>query len=212
VRRSTATSCRRPSSSAFLDADERPARTSQPASRMKIRYGRRRDTADHHALRLRREHRCSSQTQADFWHPTGCATTVACTCKMSSGVINWPVWRRRMPLLLTVVWCRFAPASLTQHRRGPHPGDHRRGGGRERDPASGIVAAVAGRCGGACSLPGPYGQFTITWQPTLEPPLRCWSPACGDRAGSGSRNGLYGASPVGAVMAAHRLPAAGMRD
>jgi hypothetical protein len=38
---------------------------------MKIRYSRRRDTAGHHALRLRREHRCSSQTQADFWHPTG---------------------------------------------------------------------------------------------------------------------------------------------
>jgi transposase InsO family protein len=36
---------------------------------MKIRYSRRRDTADHHALRLRREHRCSSQPQADFWHP-----------------------------------------------------------------------------------------------------------------------------------------------
>ena len=37
VRRSTATSCRSTSSSAFLDADERPGRTSQPQSRTKIR-------------------------------------------------------------------------------------------------------------------------------------------------------------------------------
>jgi hypothetical protein len=37
VRRSTATSCRSTSSSAFLDADERLSRTSQPQSRTKIR-------------------------------------------------------------------------------------------------------------------------------------------------------------------------------
>jgi len=37
VRRSTATSCRRTSSSAFLEADDRPSRTSQPQSRMKTR-------------------------------------------------------------------------------------------------------------------------------------------------------------------------------
>ena len=37
ARRSTATSCRSTSSSAFLDADERPSRTSQPQSRTKIR-------------------------------------------------------------------------------------------------------------------------------------------------------------------------------
>lgn len=36
-RRSTATSCRSISSSAFSDADERPSSTSQPASRTKIR-------------------------------------------------------------------------------------------------------------------------------------------------------------------------------
>jgi hypothetical protein len=78
VRRSTATSCRRTSSSAFFDAYERPSNTSQPASRVKIRYSRRRDTADHHALRLRREHRCSSQPQADFWHPTGWLSWLLC--------------------------------------------------------------------------------------------------------------------------------------
>jgi hypothetical protein len=49
VQRSTATSCRKTSSSAFLDADERPSRTSQPQSRTKIRSSRRRDTTDHHA-------------------------------------------------------------------------------------------------------------------------------------------------------------------
>ena len=37
VRRSTATSCRRTSSSAFLDADERPSKTRPPQSRTKIR-------------------------------------------------------------------------------------------------------------------------------------------------------------------------------
>jgi hypothetical protein len=37
ARRSTATSCRSTSSSAFLDADERPSRTSKPQSRTKIR-------------------------------------------------------------------------------------------------------------------------------------------------------------------------------
>ena len=37
VRRSTATSCRSTSNSAFLEAGERPSRTSQPHSRVKIR-------------------------------------------------------------------------------------------------------------------------------------------------------------------------------
>jgi hypothetical protein len=37
VRRRTATSCRSTSSSAFFDADERPSKTNQPHSRMKIR-------------------------------------------------------------------------------------------------------------------------------------------------------------------------------
>ena len=37
VRRSTATSCRSTSNSAFLEAGERPISTSQPHSRMKIR-------------------------------------------------------------------------------------------------------------------------------------------------------------------------------
>jgi hypothetical protein len=37
VRRSTATSCRSTSNSASLEAGERPSRTSQPQSRMKIR-------------------------------------------------------------------------------------------------------------------------------------------------------------------------------
>ncbi len=36
-RRSTATSCRSTSTSAFLEAGERPSRTSQPHSRVKIR-------------------------------------------------------------------------------------------------------------------------------------------------------------------------------
>ena len=52
VRRSTATSCRSTSSSASLDADDRPSRTSQPQSRTKMRYSRRRDTDDHDALPL----------------------------------------------------------------------------------------------------------------------------------------------------------------
>src|SRR6266480_6346852 len=49
VRRSTANSCRSTSSSMSLDAVDRPTRTSQPQSRMKIRYSKRIDTADHHA-------------------------------------------------------------------------------------------------------------------------------------------------------------------
>jgi hypothetical protein len=52
VRRSTATSCRKASNSAFLEADDRPSKTSQPQSRMKMRYSRRRDADDHDALRL----------------------------------------------------------------------------------------------------------------------------------------------------------------
>ena len=52
---------------------------------MKIRYSRRRDTADHHALRLRRKHRCSSQPQADFWHPTGFVLLSA--AQLAGGVI-----------------------------------------------------------------------------------------------------------------------------
>jgi hypothetical protein len=47
-----------------------PNRTGRPpVSRMKIRYSRRRDTADHHALRPRREHRCSSQPRQTFRTP-----------------------------------------------------------------------------------------------------------------------------------------------
>jgi hypothetical protein len=51
-RRSTATSCRSTSSSASLEADDRPSRTSQPQTRTKMRYSRRRDTDDHDAVRL----------------------------------------------------------------------------------------------------------------------------------------------------------------
>ena len=52
ARRSTATSCRSTSSSASLEADDRPSRTSQPQSRTKMRYSRRRNTDDHDAVRL----------------------------------------------------------------------------------------------------------------------------------------------------------------
>jgi hypothetical protein len=52
VRRSTATSCRKASNSALLEADDRPSKTSQPQSRMKMRYSRRRDADDHDAPRL----------------------------------------------------------------------------------------------------------------------------------------------------------------
>ncbi len=52
VRRSTATSCHSTSSSAFFDAADRLSRTSQPQSRTKMRYSRRKDTDDHDALRL----------------------------------------------------------------------------------------------------------------------------------------------------------------
>src|SRR5213592_2876249 len=61
ARRSTATSCRSTSSSASLEADERPSRTGQPQTRTKIRYSRRRDTADHHGPLLALPNRCSSQ-------------------------------------------------------------------------------------------------------------------------------------------------------
>ncbi len=40
------------SSSASLEADDRPSRTSQPQSRTKMRQSRRRDTDDHNAVRL----------------------------------------------------------------------------------------------------------------------------------------------------------------
>jgi 7,8-dihydropterin-6-yl-methyl-4-(beta-D-ribofuranosyl)aminobenzene 5'-phosphate synthase len=46
-----ATSCST-SSSASLEADDRPSRTSQPQSRTKMRQSRRSDTDDHDALRL----------------------------------------------------------------------------------------------------------------------------------------------------------------
>ena len=71
VRRSTATSCRSTSSSAFLEADERPSSTSQPQTRMKIRQIRRRDTADHHGLPFTLVHRCSSQARQASGTPRG---------------------------------------------------------------------------------------------------------------------------------------------
>jgi hypothetical protein len=71
VRRSTATSCRRTSSSAFLDADERPSKTSQPQTRAKVRRSGRRDPADDHAARRCLAYRPSSQGQAEYWHPAG---------------------------------------------------------------------------------------------------------------------------------------------
>jgi hypothetical protein len=46
-----------------LEADDRPSRTSQPQSRTKMRYSRRKDTDDHHALRLALAYRCSSQAR-----------------------------------------------------------------------------------------------------------------------------------------------------
>jgi hypothetical protein len=46
-----------------LDAGERPSKTSQPLSRTKIRYSRRKDTADHHVLRLIWAHRRSSEAR-----------------------------------------------------------------------------------------------------------------------------------------------------
>jgi hypothetical protein len=54
-------SCRITSCSASLEADERPSRTGQPQTRTKIRYSRRRDTADHHGPLLVLPNRCSSQ-------------------------------------------------------------------------------------------------------------------------------------------------------
>jgi hypothetical protein len=70
ARRRTATSCRSTSSSASLEADDRPSRTSQPQTRTNMRQSRRRDTDGHDAVRLARP---SSQVtgHADFWHPTG---------------------------------------------------------------------------------------------------------------------------------------------
>jgi len=69
VRRSTATSWRRMRISASLDAEDRPSKMSHPASRRKIRYSMRIDTADHHA----RGPGCSriprSQPLADFLTP-----------------------------------------------------------------------------------------------------------------------------------------------
>jgi hypothetical protein len=69
ARRSTATSCRSTSSSASLDAGERPSKTSQPPGRTKIRYSRRKDTADHHVLQLIRAHRRSSEARQAFCTP-----------------------------------------------------------------------------------------------------------------------------------------------
>jgi hypothetical protein len=71
VRRSTATSCRSTSNSAFLEAGERPSSTSQPQSRMKIRQSRRRDMADHPGLLLALVHRCSSQARQTSGTPHG---------------------------------------------------------------------------------------------------------------------------------------------
>ena len=69
ARRSTATSCRSTGSSASVDAGERPSKTSQPPGRTKIRYSRRKDTADHHVLRLIRAHRRSSEARQAFGTP-----------------------------------------------------------------------------------------------------------------------------------------------
>ena len=52
-----------------LDAVDRPSRTSQPQSRTKIMYSRRRDTADHHVLRLTDGASMQLTGQAHFWHP-----------------------------------------------------------------------------------------------------------------------------------------------
>ena len=71
VRRSMATSCRSTSSSASLDAADRPSRTSQPQSRTKMRYSRRRDTADHDFLRLTPGASLQLTGNADSWYPTG---------------------------------------------------------------------------------------------------------------------------------------------
>jgi hypothetical protein len=54
-----------------LNADERPSRISQPASRTNIRWSRRNDTAGHYAQQPRRTYRARSQPWADLWHPTG---------------------------------------------------------------------------------------------------------------------------------------------
>jgi len=70
VRRSTVTSCRSTSSSMSLDVVDRPGRTSQPQSRMKIRQSRRRDTAGHHVPRLALGALLQLTAEADFWHPT----------------------------------------------------------------------------------------------------------------------------------------------
>jgi hypothetical protein len=60
-----------------LDAVERLSRISQPQSRMKIRYSKRIDTTDHHALSPDRCRMRRSQPLADFWHPTSTDVTPA---------------------------------------------------------------------------------------------------------------------------------------
>jgi hypothetical protein len=82
VRRSTATSCRSTRSSAFLEADDRPSRTSHPQTRTKMRSSRRKETDDHDAVQLTW---LSPQFtgQADFWHPTG------------AGISGWRHLRRQ---------------------------------------------------------------------------------------------------------------------
>ena len=86
VRRSTATSCRSTSSAASLDAGERPSRTSQPASRTKIRQRRRKRhgrsscpaatphlsrqvTAIGRLLAPRRRIAAERAGRVGFWHP-----------------------------------------------------------------------------------------------------------------------------------------------
>ena len=76
ARRSTATSCRSTSTSAFVDADERPGTTSQPPTPMKMRQSRRRDTADHHGLLLTPMHRCNSQARQTSDTPQAMAPVV----------------------------------------------------------------------------------------------------------------------------------------
>jgi hypothetical protein len=69
VRRSTATSCRSTSSSTSLKARERLNRTSQPQSRTKMRYSRRRNTADHHGPPPTPAYRRSSEAMQTIGTP-----------------------------------------------------------------------------------------------------------------------------------------------
>jgi hypothetical protein len=71
-RRRTATSCRKTSSSASLEALERARSTSQPTIRAKIRQSSRSDTSHDHPRPALRPYPCRSPASTDFWHPTRC--------------------------------------------------------------------------------------------------------------------------------------------